>query len=42
MESKKYLVNKNTSFVSSEIGVLCPPEYKTKILKPKIIYDFKR
>ena len=39
MESKRYLVNKSTSFVSSRIGVLWLPENKTKILKPKILYD---
>ena len=28
MEDKRYLVNKNTSFVSSGIGVLGPTEIK--------------
>ena len=39
MESKRYLVNKNTSFVSSGIGVLCPPEKEKEIFRPKILYD---
>ena len=41
MESKRYLVNKNTSCVSSGIGALWLPENKTKILKPKICYDLQ-
>ena len=34
-----YLVNENTSFVASGIGVLLLAENKTKILKPQIQYD---
>ena len=30
MESRGYLVNKNTSFVASGIGVLMPPEHNNK------------
>ena len=37
-ESKRYVVNKNTSFVSSGIGFLWPPKSK-KILTAKILYD---
>ena len=40
MKSKRYLVNKNTSFVSSGVGVLWPLENKTKI--PKKIYIINR
>ena len=39
VESKRYVVNKNTSFGSSGIGVLWPPVSKKKIPKPKILYD---
>ena len=35
MESQRYFVKKNTTFVASGIGVLWPPENKQQILKPK-------
>ena len=32
MESERFLINKNTSFVATEIGVMCPLENKAKSL----------
>ena len=38
VKSKRYIVNYNASFVSSGIGVMCPPESKKKSFDLKILY----